>query len=302
MEYQKTIKRAVRCSGIGLHSGKPVKLRMLPAGEDTGVVFRRVDLNNAEIPAKQEFITQVNYATSISNGQTNIFTVEHLLSALYGLGINNIVIEMDSDEVPIMDGSAAPFVEIIQSAGIIRFNHRPNYFMQIQEPIEAKEGDRSIAIYPSDHFDISYTISFNHPWLRKQEKTIRISRDNFIHQLAPARTFGFFHEIELMRANNLALGGSLENAIVLTDHGILNEHLRFPDEFVRHKIMDLIGDLALLDYRLLGHVVAHKAGHRLHSELVSKILEHREKWEKVLLKNKARHFPKFQVPVPAPAM
>jgi UDP-3-O-[3-hydroxymyristoyl] N-acetylglucosamine deacetylase len=301
MEYQKTIKRAVQCSGIGLHSGKPVTLRMLPAGEDAGVIFRRVDLNNAEIPVKQEFITQVNYATSISNGQTNIFTVEHLLSALYGLGINNIVIEMDSDEVPIMDGSAAPFVEILQSAGIVRFN-RPNYFMQLHEPIEAKEGDRFIAIYPSDHFDISYTISFDHPWLRKQEKTIRITRDNFIHQLAPARTFGFFHEIELMRANNLALGGSLENAIVLTEHGILNEHLRFPDEFVRHKIMDLIGDLALLDYRLLGHVVAYKAGHRLHSELVSKILEHPEKWDLVLLKNKTRHFPKFQVPVPAPAM
>jgi UDP-3-O-[3-hydroxymyristoyl] N-acetylglucosamine deacetylase len=301
MEYQKTIKRAVRCSGIGLHSGKPVNLRMLPAGEDSGVVFRRVDLCNAEIPVKQEFITQVHYATSISNGQTNIFTVEHLLSALYGLGVNNIIIEMDSDEVPIMDGSAAQFVEILNSAGIVRFK-RPNYFMQILEPIEAKEGDRFIAIYPSDHFDISYTISFDHPWLRKQEKTIRITRDNFIHELAPARTFGFFHEIELMRANNLALGGSLENAIVLTEHGILNEHLRFPDEFVRHKIMDLIGDLALLDYRLLGHVVAYKAGHRLHSELVSKILEHRGKWDLVLLKNKARHFPKFQVPVPATAM
>ncbi len=301
MEYQKTIKRAVRCSGIGLHSGKPVNLRMLPATEDSGVVFRRVDLCNAEIPVKQEFITQVNYATSISNGQTNIFTVEHLLSALYGLGVNNIIIEMDSDEVPIMDGSAAQFVEILNSAGIIRFK-RPNYFMQMLEPIEAKEGDRFIAIYPSDHFDISYTISFDHPWLRKQEKTIRITRENFIHELAPARTFGFFHEIELMRANNLALGGSLENAIVLTEHGILNEHLRFPDEFVRHKIMDLIGDLALLDYRLLGHVVAYKAGHRLHSELVSKILEQREKWDLVLLKNKTRHFPKFQVPVPAPAM
>lgn len=301
MEYQKTIKRAVRCSGIGLHSGKPVNLRMLPAAEDSGVVFRRVDLCNAEIPVKQEFITQVNYATSISNGHTNIFTVEHLLSALYGLGVNNIIIEMDSDEVPIMDGSAARFVEILNSAGIIRFK-RPNYFMQMLEPIEAKEGDRFIAIYPSDHFVISYTISFDHPWLRKQEKTIRITRENFIHELAPARTFGFFHEIELMRANNLALGGSLENAIVLTEHGILNEHLRFPDEFVRHKIMDLIGDLALLDYRLLGHVVAYKAGHRLHSELVSKILEHREKWDLVLLKNKARHFPKFQIPVPAPAM
>lgn len=301
MEFQKTIKRIVGCSGIGLHSGKPVNLRMLPADEDTGVVFRRVDLQNHEIRAKQEFITQVNYATAISNGGTKLYTVEHLLAALYGLGINNIIIEMDSDEVPIMDGSAAPFVEILKAAEIVRYD-RPNEFLQILEPIEAKEGDRSIAIYPSDHFDISYTISFNHPWLKRQEKTIRITRENFIKQLAPARTFGFLHEIELMRANHLALGGSLENAIVLTEHGILNEHLRFPDEFVRHKIMDLIGDLALLSHPLLGHVVAYKAGHRLHSELVSKILKHPEKWELVSWKNKVRHFPKFEIPVPATAI
>jgi UDP-3-O-[3-hydroxymyristoyl] N-acetylglucosamine deacetylase len=301
MEFQKTIKRIVGCSGIGLHSGKPVNLRMLPADADTGVVFRRVDLENNEIRAKQEFITQVNYATAISNGNTTLLTVEHLLAALYGLGINNIIIEMDSDEVPIMDGSAAPFVEILKSAEIIRSN-RPTEFLQILEPIEAKEGDRHITIYPSDHFDITYAISFNHPWLKRQEKTIRISRDNFTKQLAPARTFGFLHEIELMRANHLALGGSLENAIVLTEHGILNEHLRFPDEFVRHKILDLIGDLALLSHPLLGHVVAYKAGHRLHSELVSKILKHPEKCALVHWKNKARHFPKFEIPVPATAI
>jgi len=301
MEFQKTIKRTVGCSGIGLHSGKPVNLRMLPAEENTGVIFRRIDLNNAEVPVKQEFITQVNYATSISNGHTKIYTVEHLLAALYGLGVNNIIIEMDADEVPILDGSAAPFVELLLSAEIIRFK-RPNYFLQILEPIEAKEGDRYIAVYPSDHFEISYTISFPHPWLRKQEKTIRVTRDNFIRQLAPARTFGFLHEIELMRANNLALGGSLENAIVLTEHGILNEHLRFSDEFVRHKILDLIGDLALLSNCLLGHFVAYKAGHHLHSALVSEILEHPEKWDLVLWKNKVRHFPKFRVPVPATAI
>ena len=301
MEHEKTIKRAVSCNGIGLHSGKPVSLRMLPAHENTGVIVRRVDLNNAEIPVKQEFITQVNYATSISNGNIKVFTIEHLLAALYGLGINNIIIEMDADEVPIMDGSAAPFVKMLLSAEVVRLE-RPNYFLQILEPIESKEGDRFISVYPSDHFEISYTISFNHPWLRKQEKTVRITRDGFIRDLAPARTFGFLHEIELMRARNLALGGSLENAIVLTEHGILNEHLRFPDEFVRHKIMDLIGDLALLNYRLLGHFVAYKAGHHLHSELVSKILEHPKKWDLVLWKNKARHFPKFRIPVPATAI
>ncbi|PWT90157.1 MAG: UDP-3-O-[3-hydroxymyristoyl] N-acetylglucosamine deacetylase [Acidobacteria bacterium] len=301
MEFQKSIKRSVSCTGIGLHSGKPVKLRMLPAGEDTGVIFRRVDLGNLEIRASQEVITQVNYATSISNGKMQIFTVEHLLGALYGLGINNIIVELDTDEVPILDGSAAPYVELLQQAEIVRLE-RPNYFLQILEPIEAKEGDRSITVYPSDHFDITYMISFNHPWLRRQEKTIRFSRDHFIKQIAPARTFGFLHEIAQMRASHLALGGSLENAIVLTEHGILNEHLRFPDEFVRHKILDLIGDLALLSYRLLGHVVAHKAGHRLHSELVTKILEHSEKWDLVLWKNKVRHFPKFPIPVPATAI
>jgi UDP-3-O-[3-hydroxymyristoyl] N-acetylglucosamine deacetylase len=301
MEFEKSIQRIVSCSGIGLHSGKPVHLKMLPANENTGVIFRRTDLNGAEIPVKQEFITQVNYATSIRNGEIKVLTVEHLLAALYGLGVNNIIIEMDADEVPILDGSAAPFVKMLTSAEIVRLN-RPNYFLQILEPIEAKDGDRFIAVYPSDHFEISYTISFNHPWLRKQEKTIRITKDSFIRHLAPARTFGFLHEIELMRAKNLALGGSLENAIVLTEHGILNEHLRFPDEFVRHKIMDLIGDLALLNYRLLGHFVAYKAGHHLHSELVSKILEHPSKWDLVELKNKVRHIAKFRVPVPATAI
>ena len=301
MEFQKTIKRAVSCSGIGLHSGKPVNLRIVPAEESTGVIFRRVDIEGAEVPVKQEFITQVNYATSISNGDTKFYTVEHLLAALYGLGVSNILIEMDGDEVPIMDGSATPFVDMLHSAEIVRLD-TPNYFLQILEPIEAKDGDRFIGVYPSDHFEISYTISFNHPWLRKQEKTIRVTRESFVKHLAPARTFGFLHEIELMRAKNLALGGSLENAIVLTEHGILNEHLRFPDEFVRHKIMDLIGDLALLNYRLLGHVVAYKAGHHLHSELVTKILEHSEKWDLVLWKNKARDLPKFPVPVPATAI
>lgn len=298
MEFQKTIKRSVSCNGIGLHSGKPVNLRMLPAEENTGVIFRRIDLNNSEIRASQEFITQVNYATSISNGQIKLFTVEHLMSALYGLGVNNVIIEMDADEVPILDGSALPFVHLLMEAGVVRLE-RPNYFMQVTEPIEVKDGDRYISVYPSDHFDVSYTISFNHPWLRKQQKTVRISRDNFIKEIAPARTFGFLHEIEQMRANHLALGGSLENAIVLTEHGILNEHLRFPDEFVRHKIMDLIGDLGLLKYRLLGHVVAHKAGHHLHSELVSRILEHPEKWERVLWKTKARHFSKVPIPIHA---
>ena len=298
MEYQKTIKREIGCNGIGLHSGKPVNLKMLPAAPDTGVVFRRVDLGNPEIKVRQEFITQVHYATSISNGKFKLFTVEHLLAALYGLGVNNIIIEMDSDEVPIMDGSALPFVEMLTAAEIVRFN-KPNHFLQILEPIEVREGDRFITVYPSNHFEVSYTISFAHPWLKKQEKTIRITKESFIKQLSPARTFGFLHEIEEMRANNLALGGSLENAIVLTEHGILNEHLRFADEFVRHKIMDLIGDLALLNYRLLGHVVAYKAGHHLHSELVSKILDNPLKWDKVLLRNKVRLSPKFEVPVPA---
>lgn len=301
MEFEKTIRRSVSCTGIGLHSGKSVNLRMLPAEENTGVIFRRTDLNGAEIPVKQEFIIQVNYATSISNGTIKVFTVEHLLAALYGLGVNNIIIEMDADEVPIMDGSAAPFVKMLRSAEIKSLD-RPNYFLQILEPIESKDGDRFISVYPSDQFEVSYTISFDHPMLRRQEKTIRVTRDSFMRQLAPARTFGFLHEIEIMRAKNLALGGSLDNAIVLTEHGVMNDRLRFPDEFVRHKIMDLIGDLALLNYRLLGHFVAYKAGHHLHSELVSKILEHPEKWDLVLWKNKVRQLPKFRVPMPATAV
>jgi UDP-3-O-[3-hydroxymyristoyl] N-acetylglucosamine deacetylase len=302
MEFQKTIKRIVGCSGIGLHSGKPVNLRMLPGEQGSGVVFRRVDLNNAEIHANQEYINQVNYATSICRGATQLLTVEHLMAALYGLGVNNIVIEVDSDEIPIKDGSALPFVQMLQEAEIVRCDGHANYFLQILEPIEVRDGDRYVVVFPSDHFEISYTISFDHPWLRRQEKTMRVTRDSFVKQLAPARTFGFLHEIELMRANKLALGGSLENAVVLTEHGIMNEHLRFPDEFVRHKILDLIGDLSLLNYRLIGHVVAYKAGHSLHSNLVSNILAHPQRWDLVLWKNKARHFPKFELPVPATAV
>ena len=204
-------------------------------------------------------------------------TVEHLLAALVSLGIDNVTVELNSPEVPIMDGSAAPFVYLIQEAGAKTLD-APRRYLKILRPISLTRGDKRIAIYPSDHFKVTYSIAFDHPMLRHQSRTIRMTEDAFIDDIAPARTFGFLKEVEWMRQQGLALGGSLENAIVIGDTGVLNNSLRFDDEFVRHKILDVIGDMALVGHPLIGHLVAHRGGHALHTEFAAMVLQESDAW------------------------
>ncbi|MGD9904737.1 MAG: UDP-3-O-acyl-N-acetylglucosamine deacetylase [Vicinamibacterales bacterium] len=275
MDAQQTLRRQVSCAGIGLHSGTKVSLTLKPAAAGTGIVFRRVDLG-IDIPASVAHVTSLHYATVLGRDGATVETVEHLLAALVSAGVDNVVIELSQREVPIMDGSSAPFLFLIQEAGIKRLPAARRY-LKVLRPISVGQGDKHIAIYPSDHFKVSYTISFDHPLLRHQSRTTRITEQSFADDIAAARTFGFLKEVEWMRQQGLALGGSLENAIVIGDTGVLNA-LRFEDEFVRHKILDAVGDLALLGHPVLGHVVAHRAGHALHTSLAQQLLAESDAW------------------------
>lgn len=277
---QKTLRKDIDCAGIGLHSGVRVTMRMRPAPPNSGIVFRRVDLDGAEIPARQENLRRSTLATTLANGDATIGTVEHVLSAASGLGIDNLIIEVEGEEVPILDGSAAPFIYLMHEAGI-RVQQVPREFIKILEPLRVEEEDKFVAVYPSDRFKISYTIDFEHPLIGEQRQTFVVTPRCFTEQIAPARTFGFLREVEALRRNGLALGGSMENAVVIGDNSILNNQLRFEDEFVRHKILDAIGDLMLLGAPLLGHVVAYRAGHSLHAGLVETIQKATDAWRTV---------------------
>jgi UDP-3-O-[3-hydroxymyristoyl] N-acetylglucosamine deacetylase len=280
MNAQRTLRRSISCTGIGLHSGNKVTLSLKPAPADFGIRFRRTDLGGLEIPATVQHLAGINYATGLSRDAATVETVEHLLSALVSLGVDNVLVELSQPEVPIMDGSAAPFVYLIQEAGVKRLAP-PRRYLKVVRPISLSRGDKRIAIYPSEHFKVTYSIAFDHPLLRHQSRTMRINEDSFIEEIAPARTFGFLKEVEMLRQQGLALGGSLENAIVIGDTGVLNNALRFDDEFVRHKILDVIGDLALVGHRLIGHVVAHRGGHALHTAFAAQLLEECDAWRYV---------------------
>jgi UDP-3-O-[3-hydroxymyristoyl] N-acetylglucosamine deacetylase len=275
MDAQRTLRRQISCAGIGLHSGHKVTLTLRPAPADTGIIFRRSDVG-VDIPATVQHVSAVHYATVLGKGGVTVETVEHLLAALVSVGVDNVIIELTHNEVPIMDGSAAPFLFLVQEAGIKRLT-APRRYVKILRPVQIAHSDKRIAIYPSDHFKVSYTISFDHPMLRHQSRTERITELGFAEAIAPARTFGFLKDVELLRQNGLALGGSLENAIVIGDAGVLNA-LRFEDEFVRHKILDVVGDLALVGHPIIGHVVAHRAGHALHTALAAQLLQERDAW------------------------
>ncbi|HLG58033.1 MAG TPA: UDP-3-O-acyl-N-acetylglucosamine deacetylase [Vicinamibacterales bacterium] len=277
MSAQRTLKRATSCAGIGLHSGRKVTLSLKPAAAGSGIRFRRSDLGGLEVPAEVNHVGGINYATGLMRDAVRVDTVEHLLAALVSLGIDNAVVELNSPEVPIMDGSAAPFVYLIQEAGV-KVLEAPRRFLKVQRPISLTRGDKRIALYPSDHFKVTYSIAFDHPLLRHQSRTIRMTSDSFVDEIAPARTFTFLKEVEMLRQQGLALGGSLENAIVIGDTGVLNNALRFDDEFVRHKILDVIGDMALVGHPIIGHLVAHRGGHALHTAFAAQVLEDREAW------------------------
>ena len=273
--FQQSLRRQGWCAGIGLHSGSKVSLTLKPAPAGTGVVFRRADLG-IDIPATIEHVTAINLATVLGKDGATVETVEHLLAALVSAGVDNVIIELTQREVPIMDGSSAPFLFLIQEAGLKKQSVARGY-LKVLRPVSVASGDKHITIYPSDHFKVSYTISFDHPMLRHQSRTMRITEQTFNDDIAPARTFGFLKEVEWMRQQGLALGGSLDNAIVIGDTGPLNA-LRFDDEFVRHKILDAVGDLSLLGRPVLGHVVAHRAGHALHTQLAKQLLSEADAW------------------------
>jgi len=276
---QTTISRAVSVSGIGLHTGAPVNLRLKPAPENTGYIFVRTDLDNFEIPASVEYISHCSYATTLMRRGVVLSTCEHLLSALSGSGVDNCFIEIDSIELPIMDGSSEDFIGLIEEAGVTE-QDAPRRYFRVLKPVKIKEGDRRMSIEPSDKFEIECVIDFRHPFINKQGLHFVAANGSFRREIASARTFGFTHEIEMLRKANLARGGSLDNAIVLTPEGMLNETpLRFDDEFVRHKILDIIGDLALLGMPVQGRVIAEKSGHSVHAQLMSKLLKTEGAWK-----------------------
>jgi UDP-3-O-[3-hydroxymyristoyl] N-acetylglucosamine deacetylase len=270
MVYRRTLKRDAACTGIGLHSGKPVRLRLRPAPAEHGIRFLRTDIG-VEIPATLAYIGAQDHATTLTRDGVSIGTVEHLLAALAGLGVDDVLVEVDGPEVPVLDGSAAPFVFLLHEAGL-RPLAVPRKYLKVTQPIEVVHGAKSARLVPSDHFEIRYTIGFDHPLLRHQALSLRLSGRAFADSIASARTFGFLREVEMLRKAGLALGGSLDNAVVIGETGVLNNKLRFEDEFVRHKILDAVGDLALLGHPLIARLEATKAGHALHAALARKLL------------------------------
>jgi len=277
MPNQTTLGRAVETAGVGLHTGVHCNMRFVPAPADTGIVFRRTDLEYFPIEAQGRNVSRVSYATSLMKKGVWLSTTEHVLAALYSCGIDNVFIDVDNLELPILDGSAEPFVEMIERAGIER-QHRRRRYLKVLKPVEVRERDRRIGIYPADELRVHVFVDFPHPMARQQQIELVVNRENFCAKLSTARTFCFLEDVDRLRASGLARGGSLENAIVLTRDGVMNGPLRSPDEFVRHKALDLIGDLALVGRPLLGRVEAHKAGHALHTLLVSKLLADKTLW------------------------
>jgi UDP-3-O-[3-hydroxymyristoyl] N-acetylglucosamine deacetylase len=290
MIRQRTLRNTIRATGVGLHTGDKVYLTLRPAPVDTGIVFRRVDLDPVvEIPALAENVGETTLSTTLVRGDVRISTIEHLMAALSGLGIDNLYVELSAPEVPIMDGSAAPFVFLIQSAGIEE-QKAAKRFLRIRQPVVVEDGDKRVSFLPYSGFRMAFSIDFDHPVFRdrKCHAEVDFSRKSFVKEVARARTFGFMHEIEYLRARGLAQGGSLDNAIVIDDYRILNDGgLRYEDEFPKHKMLDALGDIYLLGYNLIGEYRAHKSGHALNNRAARELLAHREAWEVVTFADQA---------------
>lgn len=284
MLKQRTLKNVIRATGIGLHTGKKVYLTLRPAAPDTGIVFRRVDLDPAvEIKAICKNVGETTLSTTLCHEDVRISTVEHLLSAMAGLGVDNAYVDLNAPEVPIMDGSAGPFVFLLQSAGIVEQN-KAKKFIRIKKPVVVEQNGKWARFDPFDGFKVSFTIEFNHPVFEsaKQSAEIDFSSTSFLREVSRARTFGFIRDVERLREQNLVLGGSLDNAVVVDDYRVLNEDgLRYEDEFVKHKILDAIGDLYLLGHSLVGAFAGYKAGHALNNMLLRKLVEQTSAWEEV---------------------
>jgi UDP-3-O-[3-hydroxymyristoyl] N-acetylglucosamine deacetylase len=278
MPFEATLSRSTRTAGVGLHSGAPAQLKLLPAPAGGGIQFRRTDLDGFVVEATAANIAKVSYATSLMKKGVFISTTEHLLSALIGTGIANVVAEIDNLEVPILDGSALPFIEMIEAARPKR-QTRPRRVMKIRQKLEMRDGQKFIGVYPAPAYRLHYQIDFPHPLIGRQKFSLELTPESYRRELAPARTFGFLADFDKMRGQGLIRGGSLENAVVLDERRVVNGELRFRDEFVRHKMLDLIGDLALLGAPLEAEVVADRAGHALHTALVKRLLAEPERWE-----------------------
>ncbi|HYN14561.1 MAG TPA: UDP-3-O-acyl-N-acetylglucosamine deacetylase [Terriglobales bacterium] len=284
--HEQTIRTRVDCAGVGLHSGVKVSLRLLPAPPGSGVVFRRTDLDDFQVEATGRNVARVSYATSLMKKGVLISTTEHLLAALMGMGIDNAFVELDNLELPILDGSAQPFVEMILRAGI-RKQRRQRTYMRILRAVELREGSKFIAIYPAESYSVSYSINFPHPLIGAETYTAEFTPEVFRREIAPARTFGSLQDERAMRNMGLIRGVSQENCIVLDRDSVINGPLRYADEFVRHKMLDLIGDLALLGRRILGRVVADRAGHAMHTAMVALLLRDRSLWEEAAVDDSA---------------
>ncbi|MBI5644429.1 MAG: UDP-3-O-acyl-N-acetylglucosamine deacetylase [Deltaproteobacteria bacterium] len=284
MKMQNTLRNKIEFSGIGLHTGHEINVKILPAKEDTGIVFIRKDVPSSPfIKAAAENVVATNYATTIGKRGVAVSTIEHLMAAFYGLGVDNAVVEIDGPEVPIMDGSASHFIDMIETSGLKQLESLKKYLV-IKEPIKVADRDKYVIISPSEdnEFIVDYSIDFAHPFLTKQSFSGLFSGDVFRDGVGRARTFGFLRDLEMLRKNGLAKGGSLDNAIVISDTEILNEEgLRYPDEFVRHKVLDLMGDISLVGAPVIGQIKAHRSGHELNHRLVQEILKWPDRWELV---------------------
>ena len=281
LQFEQTLAAAVEFRGVGIHSGAPVEMRLLPAPAGAGILFRRTDLDNFEIPATGRNVAKVSYATSLMRQGVLISTTEHLLSALIGVGIDNVIVELNNLELPILDGSALPYTEAFQSVGLVQQRRRREY-LRVRKAIEVREGSKFIGIYPGEGYSITYAIDFPAP-IGQQSMALDLDTGAYAAEIAAARTFGFREDEQALRNMGLIRGASEANAIILTHAGVVNGPLRFADEFVRHKILDLIGDLALAGHQIQGRVVAERAGHAMHTALVARLLRDRSAWELVHL-------------------
>jgi UDP-3-O-[3-hydroxymyristoyl] N-acetylglucosamine deacetylase len=282
MIRQRTLNNTIRATGVGLHSGEKVYLTLKPAPVDSGIIFRRVDLDPiVDIPAKALQVGETTLSTTLVSENAKVDTVEHLLSAMAGLGIDNAIVELSAQEVPIMDGSSGPFVFLLQSAGIAE-QDAAKKFIRIKKKVEVREGDKIASFLPYDGFKVTFEIDFDHPVFRQsvQKASLDFSSTSYVKEVSRARTFGFTKDLEYMRSKNLALGGRVKNAIVVDDYRVLNEDgLRYDDEFVKHKILDAVGDLYLLGHSLIGEFVGHKSGHGLNNRLLRELLQQQDAWE-----------------------
>ena len=290
MTGQRTLKSIVKATGVGLHGGRKVNLTLRPAAPETGIVFHRVDLEPPlTMPADPYAVCDTRMCSGLEQGGHKVGTVEHLMSALAGLGVDNLHVDVDAPEIPILDGSSAPFVFLLQSAGIEE-QKAPKKFMRVKKAVEYVEGDKWVRLEPYDGFSLSFSIVFNHPAIDSTSTRVKVdfAEQSYVRDVARARTFGFMQDVEFMRANGLALGGSLENAIVMDEYRVLNaEGLRYADEFVKHKVLDAIGDLYLCGHPLLAAYSAHKAGHALNNQILRVLLEDQEAWEIVTFEKDA---------------